>query len=384
MSIASALETGVEFLALVAAVAIVLGAVVGQPVLVGFVETGSMEPTLDPGDGFVAVPSAIAGDVERGDVIVFEAKRLQGGGLTTHRVVGETDAGYVTQGDANPSTDQAGLEPPVKDAQIVAQALQLNGHVVVIPSLGVIVTGTQGLFIGFQTALTDTTGIGGSAGTSAVPVLLLGVSIVGYLLGWLRDRRGSRRDRRRSRSKHTGVDMRLLVGVLVLFVVLTATASMAVPAGSQEYGFVSSSHDTPGPDVIGVGEVETTTHVVANAGLVPVVTFLEPDGEHVSVSPTELSVGSQSIANATVTLSAPPETGYYQQYVVEHRYLAVLPRPVIASLYMFHPWLPVVVIDALLGGSFYLLGVTLVGSDRIRTRSRETSSAVRRFLYRFP
>jgi signal peptidase len=81
-----------------------------------------MEPTLEPGDGFVAVPAELAGPIDDGDVIVFEAETIQGGGLTTHRVVDETDRGFITRGDANPFTDQDDSEPPVKRAQVVAKA----------------------------------------------------------------------------------------------------------------------------------------------------------------------------------------------------------------------------------------------------------------------
>jgi signal peptidase len=42
-----------------------------------------MQPTLDTGDGFVAIPEAVAGEIEEGDVITFRAEELQGGGLTT-------------------------------------------------------------------------------------------------------------------------------------------------------------------------------------------------------------------------------------------------------------------------------------------------------------
>ncbi|MFB6146366.1 MAG: signal peptidase I, partial [Halobacteriaceae archaeon] len=79
---------------------------IGQPAIV-FVESGSMEPTLEVNDGFLAVPSIFVSDIEKGDVIVYEAQEIGGGGLTTHRVVGETERGYITKGDANPFTDQA-------------------------------------------------------------------------------------------------------------------------------------------------------------------------------------------------------------------------------------------------------------------------------------
>ncbi len=108
---------GGQAVVLVTLGALVVGQLLGQPILLGFVETGSMEPTIDTGDGFVAIPSELTDDPEPGDVIVFEATNIQGGGLTTHRVVEETSQGYVTRGDANPFTDQDSGEPHVRDAR---------------------------------------------------------------------------------------------------------------------------------------------------------------------------------------------------------------------------------------------------------------------------
>ena len=93
-------------------------------------------------------------------------------------------------------------------------------------------------------------------------------------------------------------------------------------------------------------------------------------------------IPGQSAVNATLTLSAPPETGYYRQYVVEHRYLLLLPRSTIRSLYEVHPWLPILAIDALLGVPFYLIGVSLMGTGRFRSRSRDGPSRFERLQSR--
>jgi len=105
MTIRKGWDVAVKLALAVFLVSMVLGQVLGQPVLLGFVTSESMEPTLETGDGFVAVPAALTGPVEEGDVVTFRAEEIQGGGLTTHRVVDETDRGYITRGDANPFTD---------------------------------------------------------------------------------------------------------------------------------------------------------------------------------------------------------------------------------------------------------------------------------------
>ena len=350
---------------------LLLGQVLGTPVLLGYVETGSMEPTLDPGDGFVAIPDAVAGDVEEGDVIVFRAEELQGGGLTTHRVVGETERGYVTQGDANPFTDQDGDEPPVKEGQIVAKALQIGGSVVVIPNLGTVVTGLQSSFGAVQQRLAVLTGSRALLGTQGIAYVLLGLSVLLYLYDLVAGG-GEARDRERDRDRDQGISPELVVVLLAAVLVASATAAMVVPAGTQQFGVVSAEFASENPTVIQQGESSTIPYTVPNAGLIPVVAYLEPGSEGVAVSPERVRVAGRGDATVEMTLSAPDETGYYRRFVTEHRYLAVLPGSMIDTLYEIHPWLPIVVIDAGLAGGVALLGLLVMGGRRVRVRKRES------------
>ncbi|ESP89557.1 signal peptidase I [Candidatus Halobonum tyrrellensis G22] len=360
-----------------------MGSLLGQPVLLSYVETGSMSPTLDPGDGFVAVPAQLAGPVEEGDVVTFRAEELHDGSLTTHRVVGETDRGFVTRGDANPFTDQDGEEPPVKRAQVVAVAWAPGGDVLVIPGVGAVVTGTQSALRAVQVRLSTLLGTRSLFGVQGLAYLLFGASVVWYLLA---ERGADDRRRERSRERESGVDARLFAAGFALLLVVGATAAMVAPAGTQTFGVVSAESDSPGLGVIERGGSESAAYSVRNGGVLPVVVYLDPASEGVAVDPATLSVPPRTTVNATLTLSAPPETGYYRRFLTEHRYLALLPRSQIAALYRLHPWAPVVAIDALLGVPFYLLGVVLLGTGRVRFRSRERSLPlsvrVRRLLRR--
>jgi signal peptidase len=120
-----------------------------------------------------------------------------------------------------------------------------------------------------------------------------------------------------------------------------------------------------------MGESNTVPYAVGNNGFVPVYVYVEPASEGVTVEPDRLRVERGEVKNASVTLSAPPQTGYYRRFVVEHRYLALLPASTIDVLHDVHPWAPIVAIDLLIGVPFSLLGVGLLGSGRIRRRSRK-------------
>jgi signal peptidase len=354
-----------EIVAVLALVLLLAGNLLGQPVLLGFVTSGSMEPTIAEGDGFIAIPSAVAGPIESGDIVVFEARRLNGGGLTTHRVVRETERGYVTKGDANPFTDQDGDEPPVKDAQVVATVLQVGGEPIVVPALGKGITAARDVFTGVGDSLSEIPGTG-SGLFVALPALAL-------LLTLFFDEDPGR-ERSRSRERDDTIDTTRLVLLSALALVLATTAGMVVPAGTTTYGVVSAQTDAPGPRVIPTGETETTTYRAQNGGVLPVQVFLSPASDGVAVSNEQLRVEPRSTANATLSLTAPEQTGFYRRFVTEHRYLAVLPPPVIERLYTIHPWVPLLVIDGIVVTGYLTVAAVVVGrGGTIRPRNRSRS-----------
>ena len=376
MSLESRVYTTLFGLLSIAVICIVVGSILGQPILLSYVETGSMEPKLEPGDGFVAIPAELAGPIDEDDVIVFEAMTIHNGGLTTHRVVEESHRGFITKGDANPFTDQATDEPPVKDAQIVAVAWRPGGSVFVIPYLGTAVEGTQSVLSTAQRHVAILLGMPSLLETRGLAYLFFAGTFLWYVVGEWRADDTEIPDRTASRI--TEVDSRLVMGAFAAVLMMGATAAMVAPAGTQEYGVVSAEFSSERPDVIQAGESKSRPYAVANGGLFPVVTYLEPASEGVEVQPRGLSVAGGSVANATVTLHAPPETGYYRRFVTEHRYLAVLPDPVIRGLYEIHPWAPIVAIDAVIAVPYYLLGARLVGSGPVRLRRlRDKPLAVR-------
>ncbi|WP_394741378.1 signal peptidase I [Natronococcus roseus] len=365
-------------LAAIGAVAVVLLAIVaghllGVPIALSYVETGSMEPTIETGDGFVAVPTAVAGPVEEGDVIVFDAQEIEGGGLTTHRVVEVTDQGYVTQGDANPFPDQDSGEPLVTDGQVVATALEVDGEPVTVPHLGSAVMGVESGLESGQQQLASTLGTTAVLGTQGLSYLLLafGLVVLGASLA-LERRSGATRERTRERSRADVYDARTLVVGLAALLVVVSLATMVAMSGTTETGIVSAEFDSDRPDVIPAGETESHEYELYNGGLLPTVTIVEPASEGVAVGErTTLGYGENE--TATVAYTAPPETGYYLRSVSERTYFAVLPEPAIATLHAIHPWAAMASVTAVLTGIIVAPLALLVGTGTIRTRSRSRS-----------
>ncbi|WP_123537547.1 signal peptidase I [Halosimplex salinum] len=367
MSLRSSTRRALEVLLAAAVVALVVGAVLGQPILFGFVETGSMEPTLDPGDGFVAVPTLVAGDVEVGDVVVFEARNLQGGGLTTHRVVGETEGGYVTKGDANPFTDQDGPEPPVTEDQIVAKALSVNGWLVSIPYFGVVVLAIRGVVQTTQGTIARAIGMGDAAGSQGTGVFLVTLGIVLFALTAVQESlSGPRRERRRSRSRPGVVDTRKLTAVFLLVVLVPANAAMIVPSTTHD---ISIDGDVVAEDEAFVpGEPTSWEYSYTNYGAVPLAFEMEATGGNVTVPDEPRVLWRDANATVSVSMPTPPPGERAEGQIREHRYLLVLPAPVIGALHDVHPTLALLAVDATLVAGVLLVSGRILGFGPLRLR----------------
>lgn len=376
MRVRTLAEYALAIVLVVLVISLGVGYVLGQPVLFAYVETGSMEPTLNAGDGFVAIPAAVAGDVEQGDVVTFEAEELHGGRPTTHRVVGTQGNGYLTQGDANPFPDQSRNEPPVTDGQILTVALTVNGEVVRIPHLG---TGVMALQSGIDRVEGAIAGLFGwqQLGSDELTYVLFALGVVLFGSSMLAGRGNRLRtgSDERSRNRSTGVDSRYVLIACVLLLCAGATAAMVVPVGTESYGIVSTEGSgSANPTIIPVGETDEFEYTIHNGGVVPIVSYLEPRSSGIETDTGPQRLSANESVNSTVTLHANDETGYHVESMTEYRYLLVLPPTVIDALYAIHPWTPYLAVNAVVATPL-VVSWTLFGgaSHRIRLRQRTRS-----------
>ena len=362
---------GLAVLFVVVVLALLVGQALGQPVLLSFVTTDSMSPTIAPGDGFLVAPDQLSGEIQEGDVIVFDAQELQGGGLTTHRVVEVTEEGYITQGDNNAFTDQDGDEPPVTDDQVVASAVQVGGDVVTLPGLGTAILWFRDSVLGLQEAVVSVVGFEGTDNVqdSGIVLVLAGAALL--LVTALDSLRGTAgRDRGRSTGRKAEFDPRFVVVFLLLVVLVPANAAMLGPSETHQVQVEGAGAG----EEIAPGDPASTELTATNSGLVAMLVLLDAPGEDTALTNTQLSVPGGQSQDALVTAPAPPPGEERTVTVTEQRYLVVLPESLLAQLHAVSPWLAIGAINAVLGFGILAFAGGLVGLRRRRVR--ETGRSV--------
>lgn len=303
-----------------------------SPLQIGYVTSDSMSPTLEPSDGYVAVPS---GEVEVGDVVVFWSSLR--GEYVTHRVVEVTDEGLLTKGDNNRQTDQAAGYPPVQRSAVVAEVLTVDGSPLVLPGLGAVVPAVQR----YRALL-------------FVAILLSAV----LLLVRVRAKWGSRRPGRTVLRVGDLVEPLLVVG-FVTFVAVTplgaATYHLTYVATEDGTGGYSIPIDEPATRTISVHAPDSpfTTHVVRAEGM----TVVEQEANGSSV-------------DLTVSIPPPGAAGPRGTAIRVYPYPGVAPQSLVERLHDVHPVVAILGISGSLFGALYLLYRLALDRERPIVTSR--------------
>lgn len=363
-------------LLIVVFLSLTLGQVLGQPVGLAYVDSGSMEPAMDVGDGFIAIPAAITPDPQEGDVITFEAEELEGGGLTTHRVIGETPEGYITRGDANPFTDQDGGEPPVTDEQIVAEALQIGDTVVTIPHFGTVVEGTQEILIALITPIASAIGLGAGVtpGTIGLGIFALGFGLFVWSIVTGRES-GPARDLRRKTEPDERLDTTKIAVVVLLIVLIPANASMVLVGGPTDITIDGDEVAEAGD--VAPGETIESEFDIANSGLLTMVFVLEADGD-VTLGDDALTVPPGEEVTTTLSVPAPPPGEERTITIDQHRYFVLFPEGLLLSLHEISPLAALGALNAFVTVSIlgFIGGLFGFGEVQFRQTSRDVPLSV--------
>ena len=110
--------------------------------------TGSMSPTIKPGDVIITIPPKYKFP-KKGDIVAYTARRFNGASVATisHRIIGGDSAtGFVVKGDRNPSPDVQ--HPKLNDIQgVVVLIIPFIGNLLTPKALFLIVPGLIGVWL---------------------------------------------------------------------------------------------------------------------------------------------------------------------------------------------------------------------------------------------
>lgn len=268
------------------------------PVQILSASSGSMEPAIDKGDIYFVTKSD---SISKGDIITFDSEEFNE--FVTHRVVGRTSSGYITKGDANPSTDQAAGHPPVSDSKVIGTVIEIGGHPVSIPGLGSVIGYLQ-------------------SNVAIVAIGLLAYLVVPELWTSDKNRRKKKRD-----VFYAGSYMHPLF--LIAFV--SCIGLIFVGSSAHEVTYVAAEGQATAAHTVPVGETATRTLSLETYSAPMVTTVVDAKGFAILDRQTTGSEISLSIA-------VPPRktTGPIHGVIEINSYPATLPKSVLSLLDDIH------------------------------------------------
>lgn len=310
-----------------------------SPVHLSYATSGSMEPGISPGDAYIVVG---VGTPAEGDIITFySAQRSE---YVTHRIVEETPEGYITQGDANPTTDQEAGLPPVTEDTVLGYVFTPGGGPLILPGAGPVIRGI-------------TT-------NPLVPAVL---AVIAILQG-VRSHGPKRATSRRVPSFGDLVRPVFLVGIFGSLTVL-----LLLGTSSVTFQYVAVTSEPSGPAQVAVGEDRDQTFTIDIGGAPVSTVFVESDD--ITIRNKTVTDGKLRL-NATVHARTDP--GPFVVTVRTYAYPSTLPQPVLDTLHTIHPAVAGI---AAVGAAFVPLYLVywLLFDSRVRVRST-TSRRLRRLF----
>jgi len=286
----------------------VTGFILDRPILISYVTSDSMTPTLNRGDLFLINPFS-KGSV--GDIVVFKMN----GHWTVHRIYAETSEGYITKGDSNLATDQQGNGGTVKREDVVGTVVTIFNKPIKIPYIGIYIQdfskSTKNLYI-------------------AIIVIVLG----SILLTGGKERVRKRRRRVikvKYKTLYTIVSAITIAMILISIVATWGTIGFnyaSTLAGGQKEGWYLPNTEFNRPIIL------------ENKALYPMYYILSPRGERITLDKTDFTLMRNEKVSTNVHVKVPADTKIYYEKIEVYTYPPLLPTDIIEELWSMSPYLP--------------------------------------------
>jgi len=344
------LELTFAFTVIVFLVGSLAGFFLDRPVFLSYAYSDSMTPTINRGDLFLINPFARNFDV--GNIVVF----YRSDGWTVHRIFAVTEEGFITKGDNNVAIDQQdGLYPPVNQSDVAGKVVVLFGGPLVLRGGGDVVQSLR-------------------ARLSNVYVIAI-LLIVGAFLTFSGD------SKRKKRVKYYRISVKTLYAVVSVFIIAGFLFITVASWGTLAFTYSSTLAGGQMEGWYLPGSTFETNLTVENRALYPFYYFLSGGSERAQITgPTFIRVGGGSEVEVPVHVSVPENTRIYREEFQVRSYPALLPAALVAFLYSFSPYLPLVAYTAVLSMVllifYHLAGISEGDVFRIRKRRGSILSKV--------
>lgn len=312
------------------------------PLYVTSPDTGSMEPTITPDD--VVIIYGWGDSPSVGDTILFSTSAEEQAVL--HRIVDETDGGYITQGDANDITDQQDGFEPVDETDIYGTVIG-GDEPITIPYIGMLISN---------------------------PLAILSLWVIFLIMNLVPENDG--RPRTEMVISNSPTILLLFVGVLLAFLPLFT----ALTAASADVTITTvNTPGQTGTNIVGVGQTgsETVQFVYRNTPITE--PFVVTDSGQLVVD----SIAQEGEYLTTTIENIPRgDIGVDMGIVSVYTYIGILPDTIIYQLISVHYLLPSVVDGMILSLGLLLLWGVLVSRKKNIRRSRDKIYSMRRRVRR--
>lgn len=298
----------------------VTGFILDRPVLISYVTSDSMTPTLNKGDLFLINPFSKG---KTGDIIVFKMN----GHWTVHRIYAETSEGYITKGDNNVATDQqGGRSDAIRKEDVVGTVVTIFDKPIKIPYVGMYIQefskSTKNLYI-------------------AIVVIVLG-SILLTAGGKDRVRKRKKRVVKvKYKTLYTIVSAVTIAIILISIVATWGTVGFnyaSTLAGGQKEGWYLPNTEFDRPIVI------------ENKAFYPMYYILSPKGDRIALDKTDFMLMRNEKENINVHVKVPANTKIYYEQIDVYTYPPLLPTDLIKRLWNLNPYLPLVAFSIEIAG----------------------------------
>ncbi len=298
----------------------VTGFILDRPVLISYVTSDSMTPTLNKGDLFLINPFSKG---KTGDIIVFKMN----GHWTVHRIYAETSEGYITKGDNNVATDQqGGRSDAIRKEDVVGTVVTISDKPIKIPYVGMYIQefskSTKNLYI-------------------AIVVIVLG-SILLTAGGKDRVRKRKKRVVKvKYKTLYTIVSAVTIAIILISIVATWGTVGFnyaSTLAGGQKEGWYLPNTEFDRPIVI------------ENKAFYPMYYILSPKGDRIALDKTDFMLMRNEKESINVHVKVPANTKIYYEQIDVYTYPPLLPTDLIKRLWNLNPYLPLVAFSIEIAG----------------------------------